>query len=84
MRTREETQALMDYLGDLKGLYDSGFQVSNEINRCVRELEQELRIQQWDRAKEYRIAAGTNISIVPGDGSELNIIGPSKLIVIPE
>lgn len=80
MKTRAEE--LMEYLEVLNGLHNSGFFIADEINRCVKELERELRVQQWDKTKTYRIAAGTVITIddkVQG----INIEGPAELIVIP-
>lgn len=84
MRTIEEVQLLLEYLKELNSLYDSGFQVSYEINRCIKEIEKGLRIQYWEKAKEYQIAAGTSILTEPGDGSKLYIDEHSKIIVIPK
>ncbi|NRS20606.1 hypothetical protein HP398_29745 [Brevibacillus sp. HB1.4B] len=84
MRTTEEVQLLLDYLRELNNLYNCGFRVSKEINRCVKEIEKGLVIQRWDKAKEYRVAAGTSIFTEPGDGSKLSIDENSKMIVIPE
>lgn len=84
MRTTEEVQLLLDYLRELNNIYNCGFHVSKEINRCIKEIEKGLRIQHWEKAKEYQIAAGTSILTEPGDGSKLHIDEHSKIIVIPK
>lgn len=76
------TEELLEYLDRLVRLNEGGFLVKNEINRCVVEIEKELRIDKWDKAKFHNIATGTGISI--GDGMQgIDIKGPAKLIIVP-
>jgi hypothetical protein len=74
---------LITYLDRLITLDTNDYRITREITNCLTEIQRELRIGPWDRAKTYNLAPGVHIAIDDGQGNVITIEGPASIAVLP-
>lgn len=73
-------EVLIMFLDRLVELNGAGFEVTEEMKRCVTEIERDLCIGVWDKYREHRIPKGFSLMV----DNEKIIDGPTTILVLSE